>query len=85
MHLEVEISSLRILMDAKLKESERAKLEFELLNLISEKRLIAICHRQLNQSRMAKAYNKKIGPMLFKEEDLILKKILPTSREDQSK
>jgi hypothetical protein len=29
MPLEVEISSLRVLMDAKLKELERAKLEFE--------------------------------------------------------
>jgi hypothetical protein len=34
---------------------------------------------------MAKAYNKKVRPMLFKEKDLILKKILPTSCEDQSK
>ena len=34
---------------------------------------------------MAKAYNKKIRPIVFKEGDLILKKILSTSGEDQSK
>jgi len=63
-------------MDAKLEELEWSKLKFEQLNLISEKRLVAICHHQLYQSRMAKAYNKKIRPRVFKEGDLVLKKIL---------
>jgi len=34
---------------------------------------------------MVKAYNKKVRPSVFKEENLILKKILPISREDQRK
>jgi hypothetical protein len=34
---------------------------------------------------MAKAYNKKVRSRVFKEEDLVLKKILPASGEDQSK
>ena len=55
------------------------------MDLIIEKRLTAICHHKLYQSRVAKAYNKKITPVVFKEGDLILKKILSTSGEDQSK
>jgi hypothetical protein len=34
---------------------------------------------------MAKAYNKKVRPRVFKEGDLILKKISLVSREYQSK
>jgi hypothetical protein len=34
---------------------------------------------------MAKAYNKKIRPRVFKEGSLVLKEILLASREDQSK
>jgi hypothetical protein len=34
---------------------------------------------------MVKAYNKRVRTGVFKEEDKVLKKILPTSGEDQSK
>ena len=34
---------------------------------------------------MVKAYNKRVRTGVFKEEDQVLKKILPTSGEDQSK
>ena len=44
MPLEVEISSLRVLMDSKLEEAEWAKVRHEQLNLISEKRMVVICH-----------------------------------------
>lgn len=47
MPLEVEISSLRILINVKLKESEWEKLKFKQFNLISEKRLAEICHHLL--------------------------------------
>jgi hypothetical protein len=85
MPLEVETPSLRVLMDVELEESEWVKLKFEQLNLISEKRPATICHHHLYQSRMVKAYNKKVRLKVFKEGDLILKKILLTSKEDQRK
>ena len=47
MPLEVEIPSLRVLMDSGLEEVEWAKVRYEQLNLISEKRLAAIYHHQL--------------------------------------
>jgi hypothetical protein len=58
-------------------------MRFKQLNLIDEKRLAAICHHQLYQSRIAKAYNKKVRPRVFKEGDLVLKKI--SIGEDHSK
>jgi cell division protein FtsL len=78
----VETPSLRVLMDAKLEELEWSNLKFEQLNLISEKRLAAICHHQLYQTRMAKAYNRNIRPRVFKKGDLVLKKILLPLGED---
>jgi len=85
MPLEIEISSLQILKDAKLDELEWARLRFEQLNFINEKRLATSFHHQLYQSRMAKAYNRKVRPRVFKEGDLVLKKISLASGEDHSK
>jgi hypothetical protein len=53
--------------------------------LIDERKLAAICHHQLYQSRIAKAYNKKVKPKVFKEGDLVLRKVSLASEEDQSK
>jgi hypothetical protein len=47
MPLEVEIPSLKVLMDSKLEEVEWVKVRYEQLNLISEKRIAVICHNQL--------------------------------------
>ncbi|PKI59074.1 hypothetical protein CRG98_020529 [Punica granatum] len=42
--IEVEIPSMRVLAESKLKEAEWAKQRYEQLNLIDERRLIALCH-----------------------------------------
>jgi len=85
MPLEVEILSLRVLIDSELEEVEWAKVRYEQLKLISEKRIAAICHHQIYQRRMAKSYDKKVRPQEFHEGDVVLKKILPLPREVQSK
>ena len=82
MSLEVEILSLRVLVDSKLEEVEWEKVRYEQLNLISENRIALICHHQLYQRRMAKSYDKKVRPRGFNEGDLVLKKILPLPGED---
>ncbi|XP_070019725.1 uncharacterized protein [Nicotiana sylvestris] len=51
------------------------------LSLIDEKRLEAVCHRQLYQQRMARAYNKKVRPRKFEVGRLVLKRILPHQAE----
>ena len=56
--IEVEISSLRVLMEAKLEEVEWVQARYDQLNLIKEKRLKALCHGQLYQKRMIRAHDK---------------------------
>ena len=76
---------MRVLIESELEEVEWAKVRYEHLNMISEKRLAAICHHQLYQRRMAKAYDRKVRPREFKEGDLVLRKLLPLPSEDRSK
>ena len=45
--VEVQIPSLRVLMDVKLEEAEWVRTRYEELSLIEEKRLAATCHGQL--------------------------------------
>ncbi|XP_019425133.1 PREDICTED: uncharacterized protein K02A2.6-like [Lupinus angustifolius] len=75
--IEVEIPSLRVLMEAELEESEWVKARYEQLNMIEEKRLAVIYHGQLYQGRVARAFDKKVSPREFEAGDLVLKKILP--------
>ena len=60
--IEVEIPSLRGLMETKLEEAEWVWARYEQLNLIEEKRVLALCHGQLYQKRMMRAYDKKARP-----------------------
>ncbi|XP_027157208.1 uncharacterized protein LOC113758640 [Coffea eugenioides] len=82
---EVEIPSLRILMETKLEEADWIKQRHEQLSLIDEKRLNAICHGQCYQKRMARAYNKKVHLRTFEEGDKVLKWILPVQDEAKGK
>ena len=72
--IEIEIPSLRVLLDTKLVEDEWVKTRYDQLNLIDEKRLTALCHGQAYQKRMIKAFNKKVHDRQFREGDLVLKK-----------
>ena len=83
--IEVEIPSLRVLREADLEESEWVQTRLDQLNLIEEKRLAAICHGQLYQKRMKRAFDKKVRPREFQEGDLVLKKSLPTQKGHQGK
>ncbi|KAI5436565.1 hypothetical protein KIW84_022897 [Lathyrus oleraceus] len=81
--VEVKIPSLCALMEAKLIEAEWCQTRYDHLNLIEEKRLTAMCHGQLYQQRMKKAFDKKVRPRMFRKGDLVLKKIIsfkPDSR-----
>ncbi|XP_045822052.1 uncharacterized protein LOC123914933 [Trifolium pratense] len=83
--VEVEIPSLRVLMETKLEEAEWAQTRFDQLNLIEEKRLTALCHGQLYQQRRNKAFDKKVRPREFREGELVLKKILPIHKDSRGK
>ena len=79
--IEVEIPSLRVLMEAKLEEVEWVQVRYDQLNLIEEKRLNALFHGQLYQKLMMRAHDKKVRPRQFREGDLVLKKILPNQQD----
>ncbi|XP_070012840.1 uncharacterized protein [Nicotiana sylvestris] len=57
---QVKIPSLRIVAEAEIDDDEWVKTRLEQLSLIDEKRLAAMCHGQLYQQRMERAYNKKV-------------------------
>ncbi|XP_070019463.1 uncharacterized protein [Nicotiana sylvestris] len=82
---EVEIPSLRIIVEAEIEDNEWVKTRLEELTLIDEKRMVAVCHRQLYQQRMARAYNKKVRPRNFEVGQLVLRHILPHHQEAKGK
>ncbi|XP_070025480.1 uncharacterized protein [Nicotiana sylvestris] len=73
----VEIPSLWIVTDAGIDDDEWVKTRLEKLSLIDEKRLATVCHGQLYQQRMARAYNKTVRPRKFEVGQLVWKHILP--------
>ncbi|EOY28052.1 RNA-directed DNA polymerase (Reverse transcriptase), Ribonuclease H [Theobroma cacao] len=83
--VEVEIPSLRVLMETELEDAEWVRSRYEQLNLIEEKRLAALCHGQMYQRRMMRAYEKKVHPRQFREGELVLKRILPNQTDFQGK
>ena len=83
--VEVQIPSLRVLMEVELDEAEWIRARCNQIQLIEEKRMTAICHGQCYQARMARAFNKKVRPREFKEGDLVLKKILPCQEDARGK
>ncbi|XP_015161053.1 uncharacterized protein [Solanum tuberosum] len=74
--VEVEIPSLRIIVEVEIEDTKWVKTRLEQLTLIDEKRLTVVCFGQLYQQRIARAYNKKVHPRHFKVDQLVLKRIL---------
>lgn len=81
LRIEVEIPSLRILMETKVEEEEWVQTRFDQLNFIKENRMDALCYGELYQQRFKKAFDKKFHPSQFEEGDLVLKKILPIHKD----
>ncbi|XP_070017868.1 uncharacterized protein [Nicotiana sylvestris] len=82
---EVEIPSLQIIVEAEIEDCEWVKTRLEQLTLIDEKRMATVCHGQLYQQRMARAYNKKVRPRNFEVGKLVLRCILPYHQEAKGK
>ena len=83
--IEVEIPSLRVIMETELSEAEWVQNQFDQLNLIEEKRMTTLCHGQLYQKRMKKAFDKKVKPREFREGDLVLRKIMSFNTDSRGK
>lgn len=74
--LEVEMESLRVLIDAQINETQWMQDQYDQLFLIDEKRVATIFYGQLYQQRMSWSYNRKVWSREFKEHGLVLKKII---------
>ncbi|PHU10509.1 hypothetical protein BC332_22369 [Capsicum chinense] len=82
---EVEIPSLRVILEAEIDDDEWVKNQLEHLSLIEKKRLTSVCHGQLYQRRMTRAYKKKVRPRNFEVGQLVLRRILPHQVEAKGK
>ncbi|XP_015164189.1 protein NYNRIN-like [Solanum tuberosum] len=82
---EVEIPYLRTIQEVGLDDAEWIRSRHEQLMLIDEKRMDVVCHGQLYQNRMTKAFNKKVKPRRFTPRQLVLKKFFPHQGEAKGK
>ncbi|XP_060202713.1 uncharacterized protein LOC132631127 [Lycium barbarum] len=82
---EVEIPSLRIIQEAELDNAEWVRDRYEQLVLIDKKRMVFVCHGQLYQQRMARAFNKRVRTRLFQIGQLVLKRIFQHQEEYKGK
>ena len=74
--VEVQIPSLRIMKESDLDEDEWIQTRLDQLSFLDEKMLAAICHGQMYQKRMIKAFNKKIKHQVYQAGDLVIKCII---------
>ncbi|XP_070017783.1 uncharacterized protein [Nicotiana sylvestris] len=72
-------------IEAEFDDAEWVKSRYVQLALIDGKRINAVCHGQLYQNRMSRAFNKKVKPRRFAPEQLVLKKIFPHQDEAKGK
>ena len=75
--VEVEIQSLRVLLETKILEYQWVESRLAQLMLMDKNRLKAMYHMQLYQKRLTRAYNKKFKLGKIKEGDLVLKHTKP--------
>ena len=82
---EVEVPSLRILAESGLEESEWAQARFDQLNLIEGKRLTAMSHGRLYQSRVKNDFDKRVRSRKFSKGDLVLNKVSQVQKDHKGK
>ena len=74
--IEVQIPYLRIMRDVGLNKDEWIQTRLDQMNLIDEKRLTVVCHGQIYQKCMIKAFNKKVRRQVYRVSDLVIKCII---------
>ncbi|XP_070022288.1 uncharacterized protein [Nicotiana sylvestris] len=81
----VEIPYLRVIQETELCDAKWTRSHYEQLALIDRKRMNVVCHVQLYQNRMSRAFNKRIKPRRFAPGQLVLKRIFPHQDEAKGK
>jgi hypothetical protein len=83
--VELEVQSLRIMVESGLPEAEWLQGRFVELMMFDERRLRALYHVQGYQRRIARAFNKKVKPRDLVEGDLVTKEIRATVLDPRGK
>ena len=83
--IELEIPSLRIVLESQIPEVEWARARYDALVLLDEKRLKALSHVQVYQKRVERHFNKRVKDRDIKEGDLVLKALRKTIRDPRGK
>ena len=65
-----------IMKEAGLDEDEWIQTRLDQINLIDEKRLAVVCHGQIYQKRMTRAFNKKVKRQVYQIGNLVIKRII---------
>ncbi|XP_074278119.1 uncharacterized protein LOC141601720 [Silene latifolia] len=73
--IELEVPSLRILLESQVPEVDWVQARYDSLVLLDERRLNALYQVQLYQKRIERNFNKKVKPRKIKEGDLVLKSV----------
>ena len=67
--IELEVPSLRILLENEVPEAEWVRARYDSLVLLDERRLNALYHVQVYHKRLEKAFNKRVKQRNIKEGD----------------
>ncbi|KAK4724714.1 hypothetical protein R3W88_027493 [Solanum pinnatisectum] len=68
-----------------LNDADWIRKRIDQLTLINEKRMVAVCHGQMYQQRMIRAFHKKVKARIFEVGQLVLKRIFPHQDEYKGK
>ena len=66
-------------------EEDWIQTRFDQLNLIDDKRFTTICHGQIYQKHMIKAFNKKVKHQVYRVGDLVIKCIILSQGDPRGK
>ena len=83
--VELEIPSLRVIMENRVDEVDWVEARYAELALLDEKRLKAAYHQQGYQKRIAKTFNQRVKPRDIRVEDLVHKEIKEPARGPRGK
>ena len=71
--IEIEMGSLRVTLEQQISEIKWAQSLFDQLSLLDERRLRAADHVQAYQTKMARAFKKRVKPRPLQRGDLVLR------------
>ena len=83
--IELEIPSLRVVLESQISEVDWIKARYEELAMLDEKRLKTTYQSQGYQKRVARAFKKRVMSRGIVEGDLVLKEIREPARDPRGK